>query len=261
MLFYIYNAVETVQKYKELIMMDVKQFAKIRKNNPFMPLNDIVHELILQDIISFKMMPGSRISESSIAQELGISRSPVKAALERLAENNYIRVSNSRYYVAGFDKKEYDEICDFTLMIESYAAGEAALHITHEQLDELYALAHRLQEIYKEAFHEGKDFVFSKLLDAEIEFHYSVVKASGNSLIIDLYEQMKYRLFRCRSYLLFSRPDGFYDTLDTDHVFICDILKFGDRDMASAAIRRHLGVSRSGIERFKLLESFNKSIN
>lgn len=104
-------------------MMDVKQFAKIRKNNPFMPLNDIVHELILQDIISFKMMPGSRISESSIAQELGISRSPVKAALERLAENNYIRVSNSRYYVAGFDKKEYDEICDFTLMIESYAAG------------------------------------------------------------------------------------------------------------------------------------------
>lgn len=86
-------------------MMDVKQFAKIRKNNPFMPLNDIVHELILQDIISFKMMPGSRISESSIAQELGISRSPVKAALERLAENNYIRVSNSRYYVAGFDKK------------------------------------------------------------------------------------------------------------------------------------------------------------
>lgn len=241
--------------------MDANQFAMIRKTNPFMPLNDIVHELILQDIISFKMMPGSRISESSIAQELGISRSPVKAALERLAENNYIRISNSRYYVAGFDKKEYDEICDFTLMIESYAAGEAALNISSEQLDELYAIAHKLQDIYNEAFHEGKDFVFSKLLDAEIEFHYSVVKASGNSLIIDLYDQMKYRLFRCRSYLLFSRPEGFYDTLDTDHVFICDILKFGDRDMASAAIRRHLGVSRSGIERFNLLESFNKDNN
>ncbi len=77
-------------------IMDVKQFEKIRNENPFMPLNDIVHELVLQDIISFAVMPGSRISESSIAQELGISRSPVKAALEKLAANNYIKRQNSR---------------------------------------------------------------------------------------------------------------------------------------------------------------------
>ena len=63
--------------------MNCKQFEKIRSENPFMPLNDIVHELVLQDIISFAVMPGSRISESSIAQGLGISRSPVKAALEK----------------------------------------------------------------------------------------------------------------------------------------------------------------------------------
>ncbi len=238
--------------------MDCKQFEKIRDENPFMPLNDIVHELILQDIISFAVMPGSRISESSIAQELGISRSPVKAALEKLASNNYIKIQNSRYYVAEFNKKDYDEICDFTMMIETYAAGEAALNITPEQLDELYKIAHNLQSLYDEAFHKGKNFVFAKLLEQEINFHFSVVKASGNQLITDLYDQMKYRLFRCRSYLLFSRPEGFYDTLDTDHVFICDILKFGDRDMAAAAIRRHLGISRSGIERYNLLDLTKK---
>lgn len=85
--------------------MNRRQFEKIRSENPFMPLNDIVHELVLQEIISFSLMPGSRISESSIAQELGISRSPVKAALEKLAENNYVRIQNSRYYVAEFDKR------------------------------------------------------------------------------------------------------------------------------------------------------------
>lgn len=238
--------------------MDCRQFEKIRKENPFMPLSDIVHELVLQDIISFALMPGSRVSESSIAQELGISRSPVKSALEKLAANNYIKIQNSRYYVAEFSQKEYDEICDFTQMIESYAAGEAALNITKEQLDELYEIAHKLQSLYDEAFHKGKNFVFAKLLEQEIKFHYCVVKASGNSLITSIYDQMKYRLFRCRSYLLFSRPEGFYDTIDTDHVFICDILKFGDRDMASAAIRRHLGVSRSGIEKFNLLDIAKK---
>ena len=203
--------------------MNCKQFEKIRSENPFMPLNDIVHELVLQDIISFAVMPGSRISESSIAQELGISRSPVKAALEKLASNNYIKIQNSRYYVAEFNTKDYDEICDFTEMIETHAAGEAALNITKEQLDELYDMAHKLQDTYDEAFHKGKDFVFAKLLEQEINFHFSVVKASGNQLITDIYDQMKYRLFRCRSYLLFSRPDGFYVTLDTDHVFICDL--------------------------------------
>ena len=60
-------------------IMDVKQFEKIRSGNPFMPLNDIVHELVLQDIISFAVMPGSRISESSIAQELGIMPKPAAA--------------------------------------------------------------------------------------------------------------------------------------------------------------------------------------
>ena len=171
--------------------MNCKQFEKIRSENPFMPLNDIVHELVLQDIISFAVMPGSRISESSIAQGLGISRSPVKAALEKLASNNYIKIQNSRYYVAEFNKKDYDEICDFTEMIETHAAGEAALNITKEQLDELYDMAHKLQDTYDEAFHKGKDFVFAKLLEQEINFHFSVVKASGNQLITDIYDQMK----------------------------------------------------------------------
>ena len=233
--------------------MNSKQLEKIRSENPCTPLSDIVHELILKEITSFSLMPGSRISESTIAQELGISRSPVKSALERLADNDYVKIQNSRYYVAEFSKKRYDEICDFTGMIEEYSAGQAALKITPELLNELYEKAHKLQKVYDEAFHQGKDFVFSKLLDSEMEFHFSIVKASGNELITSIYDEMKYKLWRCRSYLLFSRPEGFYDVLDVDHVFICDILRFGDRGMAEAAMRRHLGVSRTGIERFNLL--------
>ena len=233
--------------------MNSKQLEKIRSENPFTPLSDIVHELILKEITSFSLMPGSRISESTIAQELGISRSPVKSALERLADNDYVKIQNSRYYVAEFSKKRYDEICDFTGMIEEYSAGQAALKITPELLNELYEKAHKLQKVYDEAFHQGKDFVFSKLLDSEMEFHFSIVKASGNELITSIYDEMKYKLWRCRSYLLFSRPEGFYDVLGVDHVFICDILRFGDRGMAEAAMRRHLGVSRTGIERFNLL--------
>ena len=78
--------------------MNKKQFDKIRNENPFLPLSDVVHELLLQNIISFRLKPGTRISENSISQELGISRSPVKAALEKLANNNYVRIKLF-YYV------------------------------------------------------------------------------------------------------------------------------------------------------------------
>ncbi|MDO4815915.1 MAG: GntR family transcriptional regulator [Bacillota bacterium] len=233
--------------------MNPKKFEQIRRQNPFMPLNDIVHELLLQEIISFRLAPATRLSESGIAQELGISRSPVKAALEQLAERKFIHVKNSRYYVADFDEQEYKEICDFNMMVEPYATAKAAIHATPEQLDELYRLAYKLRDIYKEAYHSGPNYSYSRILETELDFHLGVVRASGNRLITQLYEERKYEIWHYRGFLLYSRPEGFFDTCDTDHVLICDMLKLGDDELATAVSRRHLHVSRDGIERYELL--------
>lgn len=233
--------------------MNPKQFEQIRRQNPFMPLNDIVHELILQEIISFRLTPSTRLSESGIAQELGISRSPVKAALAQLAERKFVHIRNSRYYVADFNEQEYKEICDFNMMVEPYATAKAAIHATPEQLDELYRLAYKLRDIYKEAYHSGPNYSYSRILETELDFHLGVVRASGNRLITQLYEERKYEIWHYRGFLLYSRPEGFFDTCDTDHVLICDMLKLGDDELATAVSRRHLHVSRDGIERYELL--------
>lgn len=233
--------------------MDPKRFEQMRCENPFMSLNDMVHELILQEIISFRLTPGTRLSESGIAQELGISRSPVKSALESLAERKFVRIQNSRYYVADFNEQEYKEICDFNMMVEPYAAAKAAIHITDEQLDVLYKLAYKLRDIYQEAYHSGPNYSYARILETELDFHFGVVKASGNRLITQLYEERKYEIWRYRGFLLYSRPEGFFDTCDTDHVLICDLLKLHDDELAAAISRRHLHVSRDGIERYELL--------
>lgn len=233
--------------------MDIKKFNKIRGNNPFLPLSDIVYELLLRDIISFRLQPGSKISENSISQQLDISRSPVKTALEKLVGHRFARIVNNRYYVSDFDPEYYKEICDFTMMIEPFAAKKAARNIKPEQLEELYRISDRLTQLYQEAYASGKDFGFTKLLDQEMAFHYGVVKASGNSLISKLYEERKFEIWRFRGYLLYSRPEGFFNTVDTDHRLICDILKLGDGDLAAAVTKRHLHVSRDSIERYELI--------
>lgn len=241
--------------------MNKKYFDKIRDENPFLPLSDIVHELLLQNIISFKLEPGTRISENSISQELGISRSPIKTALEKLADHGFIHIRNSRYYVAEFDEAEYRDIFDLTAMIEPFAASKAAANITSEQLNELYRIAHRLTALYEEAYESGRNFGYSKLLDQEIAFHSLLVKASGNNLIYNLYNSKKFVIWRYRGYLLYSRPEGFFKTLDTDHTLICDIIKLRDDELAAAVVRRHLHVSRDGIERYELLTKTKKSSN
>ncbi len=233
--------------------MDYKKFEQMQSENPFMPLTDIVHELILQEIISFRLAPGTRISESGIALEFGISRSPVKTALEHLTERKFIQIKNSRYYVADFNEQEYREISDFTMMLEPYATAKAALHISPAQLDELYRLAAKLKNIYQEAYHGGPNYSYARILETELDFHFGVVRASGNRLIAQLYEDRKYEMWHYRGFLLYSRPDGFFDTVDTDHKLICDMLKLGDDEMAAAASRRHLHISRDGIERYELL--------
>lgn len=243
---------------RSLIVMNKKIFDKIRNENPFLPLSDIVHELLLQNIISFSLEPGTRISENSISQELGISRSPIKTALEGLSERGFIRIRNSRYYVADFDEAEYRDIFDLTVMIEPFAAAKAARKISDEQLSELYRIAHRLTELYAEAYESGRNFGYSKLLDQEIAFHSGLVRASGNSLIANLYDSKKYVIWRYRGYLLYSRPEGFFKTLDTDHTLICDILKLHDDELAAAVTRRHLHVSRDGIERYELISKPRK---
>ena len=115
--------------------MDRKQFDKIRQENPFMPLNDVVHELILQEIISFSVMPGSRVSESSIAQALGISRSPVKAALEKLAELVAGQEGDKR---AVYDTSmlpmapvQYEAVCDRSGYVKHISADEVGLVSMH----------------------------------------------------------------------------------------------------------------------------------
>ena len=234
--------------------MDVKKFNKIHGENPFLPLSDIVYELLLRDIISFRLQPGTKISENAISQQLNISRSPVKTALEKLVDRRFARVVNNRYYVADFDPEHYKEICDFTMMIEPFAAKKAARRITPEQLEELYRISANLTALYQEAYASGKDFGYTKLLDQEMAFHYGVVKASGNSLISSLDEERKYAVWRFRGYLCYSRPEGFFNTVDTDPKLICDMLKLGDGDLAAAVTKRHLHVSRDNIERYELID-------
>lgn len=57
---------------------------QLQKEHPFMSLSEIMYKILLQEIATFQLLPNTKISENSLSQQLEVSRSPVKAALEQL---------------------------------------------------------------------------------------------------------------------------------------------------------------------------------
>ncbi len=234
--------------------MDRKQLQILKERNPFAPLHEIVEELLLQDIISFRIDPGTRLVENSIADRFGVSRSPVRSALEMLLEKGYLYQNDRHYFVKEFSAKEYRDLSDLSRMIEPYAAGEAAEKLTEAQLKQLYDMAYELQRLYHLATGETISDSFVPLMDMEYQFHTFLVKAAGNDAISQIYEDYKYRILYYRSYILKNPPEYVFDVLANDHILICDTLKLRDRDMASAVLRRHLSVSKLIIQESRILE-------
>ena len=59
------------------------------KENPFLHLEDIIYQALRMEIIGLRIAPGSILNESKIAEDLGVSRTPVRNALARLVEEEY----------------------------------------------------------------------------------------------------------------------------------------------------------------------------
>ena len=234
--------------------MDRSQLLQLKEQNPFAALHDIICDLLMQDIISFRIAPGSRVVESNVAECFGVSRSPVRTALDMLYEKGYLYQNGRSYFVKEFSQKEFKDLGDLSHMVEPYAAGEAAEKLTTAQLDQLYEMAYKLQTLYHEATGETLSSSFMPLMDMEYQFHTFIVNAADNDVISKIYEDYKYRILYYRSYILQNPPRDILDILADDHLRICDILKLRDKEMAIATAKRHINISQRVMKQSHVLE-------
>jgi len=226
--------------------VDKQSVERMRKQNPFLSLSEIVYDILLQEIVSFRLAPGSRVNESTVAEVLGVSRSPVKNALTKLLHNSYV-VRQPGYRVAAFSEKEYTDIAELSELIEPYAAGRAAIAMKGDDLDALYDVAEQLHRICVENGNLQHRYI--DIVDLEYQFHSRIVHLADHPLLEEFYEHIKYKLYRYRSYLNYDPPVGYFEVVGTEHLTICDILKMRDQGMAEAIMRRHLSLARAEFKR------------
>jgi DNA-binding GntR family transcriptional regulator len=148
-----------------------------------------LRDLIVQGLLS----PGSRIIETEIAGRLGVSRTPVREALQRLQQEGFVMgnpgAQQSRLTVAPLTRNDVHELLNVVGALEGLGAYEAAM------LDEprRRALAEELRGINGEFHRAGKRTPpeHSALYDADDRFHRRIVEASAGPRLIALHDSVK----------------------------------------------------------------------
>ena len=190
-----------------------------------------IKDVILQRIVAGEYPPGSRLVETRIAQELGVSQAPVREALRDLEQLGCIVHEPFRgCSVRAFSAEELLEAFPVRAALEALAARLAAERITE---DELLHLAD-LVETMRAAARRGDAHDQSQ---ANASFHATIVRAARNAT---LERQWSFLEPFSRTYISVSQPGLDLLALSERHVPILDALRARDPDAAAAAMHRHL---------------------
>lgn len=143
---------------------------------------DIAYETIRDGIRTGKYPPGSHLTAQALAEESGFSRTPVREAMRRLHAEALIQfIPNRGAFVATWSKREIEQIYDLRILLESFAAREAATHVSDEQLRKLREVADEMQ-----ALTQSEDPDLEQVTALNDEFHKLVLDASGNERLRNL---------------------------------------------------------------------------
>jgi DNA-binding GntR family transcriptional regulator len=136
------------------------------------------YSAIREGIVSGAFRPGTHLTARMLALGSGVSRTPVREAMRRLhAEGLIDFIPHRGGFVISWSRRDVADIFDLRLLLESYGAEMAARNISTQELDELRALAARMEEAVDSELH---DFLRS-VAEANGRFHKLILRASRNS--------------------------------------------------------------------------------
>jgi DNA-binding GntR family transcriptional regulator len=153
------------------------------------PLRQRAYEFIQEGIVSGRLAVGSQLSEMSLAQQMGISRTPVREAIRRLVHEGLLE-QLPRYgtIVRTPDRRDIVELYELREALEGYAVGRAAAGIAAKNLALLAQLCDEINRLGAGLRRSGKPALEGELMEqflaADLAFHMVIVRAAGNGRLL-----------------------------------------------------------------------------
>jgi DNA-binding GntR family transcriptional regulator len=222
-------------------------FQKLKlKIEPPISIREKVYNHIKHEIVNSQIPEDAILVETRLAEEIGISRTPVREALHFLAKEGFLELlPRAGYRVRKIDWDEVEEIVQIRKVVESLAANWAATRIRPEEIE---ALKENLRQS-KEAIQQGDLSIFPEL---DAQFHEILARASGSKRLIDLVQGLRSDMLRYRIKSL-HRTDTAALALD-GHRRIFECVVEGNRSGLDDAVRNHLDQAKRTIRLYAFEE-------
>lgn len=206
------------------------------------PLRDRAYQALREAIISGHLAPGERLVEAKLAQEMGISRNPVREALRRLEHEGLARrLPRGGMAVAEVDLRDVAEVYAVRSVLEGLAARLAAGRLRAEHRERM---ARSIRE-GEEARRRGD---LDLLVQTSSIFHGTIMEVAGNARLSSLMQVLDHHISRFRRLSL--QAEGSPAEVLEEHRHILEALERGDEVQAEALMRQHLEHSGRQILRF-----------
>lgn len=198
----------------------------------YKPLREIVCDALRAAIKDGILKPGERLMEIPLAEELGVSRTPIREAIRILEQEGFVVMIPRRgTYVADLSLKDVAEVFELRSVLEELAAELAAERITNEEIE---ALEQHLVEINK--YMENQDL--EKVVSADITFHEILYKASRNKRLVEMISNLREQTLRFRT-LSMSQSGRLAKTWD-EHRRLVEAIANRDVKKARTIARLHM---------------------
>ncbi|MDT3698752.1 MAG: GntR family transcriptional regulator [Thermincola sp.] len=198
----------------------------------YKPLREIVFETLREAIINAVLKPGERLMEIQLAEEMGVSRTPVREAIRKLElEGFVVMVPRKGAYVAGISMKDIADVFEIRAAMEGLAAGLAAERITEEELEQLERILVKIGECV-----QNKDL--EKLIEVDTEFHDTLYKACRNERLVQIVSNLREQIQRARTASL-STPGRSKYALE-EHKKIVEAVSERNVELAQMLARDHI---------------------
>ncbi|MBS3994936.1 MAG: GntR family transcriptional regulator [Alkaliphilus sp.] len=198
----------------------------------YQPLRDVVFEHLRNSILNGELKPLERLMEVQLAEQLGVSRTPVREAIRKLElEGLVIMVARKGAYVADVSVKDILDVLEVRCVLEGLAASLAAERMTEEELEKLELISYNFKRHVENNDTEG-------MIEKDMQFHDQIIQATRNPKLIQIAQSLKEQVQRFRI-TYFSEYSNTKELL-MEHQAILEAIANRDAAMAQKVAQQHI---------------------
>lgn len=202
-------------------------------------LNQKVYQQLRRKLLRGDLAPGAQLDERQLAEELGVSRTPLREAISQLVKEGIVEHRPYRgNFVRTFTAKEVNDLYEVRKALESLAMRLAMRKLSQEHLEQIRAILDQVQE----ALDRGDIAAYT---EADRRFHQAILQITGNETLIESLNRLAAQIQMVR--ILANRDPEVVERTAQERPRILAALEARDADKAARLMEEHIDGVRGAI--------------